>query len=178
MRQIKPGLFQARLWLPESAGGSINLGLYPSEGLAWAAVKFVSRSTPLTTTLDVWAAIKGGVAAGVIRPHILPKYVRRHRGKFVATVRLGQVTYLVGPVDSPELAHEMIMRRLRHGGYDPLPDVAWAPGYLAVPEGWGDRVGVTVARCRGVRIRPWWSRRGRAASTQQVMFGEGWQWEK
>ena len=103
--------FQARLWIP-APYGSINLGLYPTEEAAWRATQAViarlATDKPATAA-TVWEATKQAIAAGAVRKDVLPKYVRRVKGRYFGRAKRA----VVGPFDSPEAAHDAAVRAMR-----------------------------------------------------------------
>jgi hypothetical protein len=113
VRQMRR-LFQARIWLGNSAGGSINLGLYESPVTAQSVLRDVRRQVPndAWTPLEIWrtavniAGSFSGDAVEVLRA-LLPKWVdKSFDGKhFVAKVKSKALKYENGGFLCRELAH-------------------------------------------------------------------------
>lgn len=124
VRKVKGNLYQLRWWVEAASGGSVNCGLYPTEGEAHAAFRAIAAAcatVPLRgkTALSLWAAMKPLVASGVLPGHLLPKYVVPCEGGpgYAARVRLGtgadrRLLVEPGPFACPEDAHRAMVARL------------------------------------------------------------------
>jgi hypothetical protein len=121
LSRVAGGRYEARLFLGggKRHGVQMTLGLYPEERLAWLAVKAVLRlRLPSLDPLAVWLACRPLMASGVVRPDLLPKYVRlngRHRGYWALVHRRGGTIELPGPYPTPEDAHRAMLARLAGG---------------------------------------------------------------
>lgn len=94
VRRVKGGRYQARVWV-DTVVEEINLGLYPTEEQAVAAVRHYVRT-------------------GTLPPGVLPKFaVRRPDGRFVGVCRRGGVEFRAGPFADPARASRAIIRQLR-----------------------------------------------------------------
>ena len=101
------GVYQGRLWVGTSrkAGWSINIGCYPSEEAAAAAVRAAVRRLPggPLDPLTVWRAIKPLVGT-VLPAKLLPMHVRKRGDEYVVQLRRGGQRTELGPFATPEAA--------------------------------------------------------------------------
>ena len=114
IRQIGPDSFEARLRFLNHRRNrnneNLSLGSYPSARAAWgAAIATIKQIDPrLPHTMEtLYRAALAAMAAGHVRPDLLPKYVRRLPcGKMIGRIRCrsGEVLY-TGEYDDPILAH-------------------------------------------------------------------------
>jgi hypothetical protein len=100
VRKVKGFEFQARLWVGAGNGGTVNLGLYPSEEAAARAVRATLRrlAGPLTP-VSVWRTAR---VTGLAPARLLPQHVRR----------TGVRRSAVGSFPTPEAAHDAAVAAL------------------------------------------------------------------
>ena len=125
--------FQARIWLGDSGGGTVNLGLYETPVTAKSVLREVCRraSADAWTPLEIWrttvlAADRfSGDAASVMRG-LLPKWVHVSFDDktLMAKVRSKDRLYVRGGFQCPETAHRDALR-VWEQIYGPLAMPGW-----------------------------------------------------
>jgi hypothetical protein len=94
-----------------------NLGLYNSSREAWKAISAVlarlNTRDPITLE-TIWAATLLAIDAGLVRPNVLPKYVRKHEdGGYIGRLARGGKVWLTDVFADPLDAHREA-RRIRN----------------------------------------------------------------